>query len=79
MFLQAEGEVLSRRNGELEATVRKLRATSRESEADRERLQARLAQQDQLLDKGRERYERAAEVAGKQVTYAGCAHQPLIS
>ena len=57
--------------------MRKLRAASRESEADRERLQARLAQQDQLLDKETERYEKAAEMSAQQVTYAGCAHQPL--
>lgn len=41
-FVQKEGEALSRRNGELEATVRKLRAAARDVNAERERLAARI-------------------------------------
>ena len=40
--LQKEGEALSRRNGELEATVRKLRSAARDVDSERERLMARI-------------------------------------
>lgn len=64
---QTEGEALSRKNGELEAAVRKLRVAAKEHEAERERLQARLKQQDELLSRERERHERAGEAAARQV------------
>ncbi len=38
---RAEGEALSRKAGDLEATCRKLRSTNKELEADRDRLQVR--------------------------------------
>lgn len=40
--LQAEGKSLSRRNGELEATVRKLRSVQRDMEGERDRLLSRI-------------------------------------
>ena len=39
---QAEGKSLSRRNGELEATARKLRSVHRDMEGERDRLMARI-------------------------------------
>jgi hypothetical protein len=40
--VQAEGEALSRKNGELEATVRKLRSSLRDAELERDRLSTRV-------------------------------------
>ena len=39
---QAEGKSLSRRNGELEATVRKMRSVHRDMEGERDRLMSRI-------------------------------------
>lgn len=41
--LQSEGEKLAQKNGELEASLRRVRAANRESDAERDRLTARVA------------------------------------
>lgn len=66
-MLQQEGEVLARKNGELEATTRKLRVSLRELESDRERLQRRAAQQDELMSAEKDRLEKKASEYAKQV------------
>lgn len=42
-WLQGEGEQLARKNGELEAALRRVRAANRDSDAERDRLAARIA------------------------------------
>jgi hypothetical protein len=42
-WLQDEGEKLARKNGELEAALRRVRAANRDSDAERDRLAARIA------------------------------------
>ena len=62
-----EGETLSRRNGELEAQVRKMRSAERESEAERGKLAARIASlEDQLATTG-EAAHSATREAGLQL------------
>ena len=58
--LQKEGEVLARKNGELEASMRKVRASLKESDADKTRLLNRLRQQDEILDAERDRFEQTS-------------------
>ena len=41
-LLQGEGEKLARKNGELEAALRRVRAANRDSDAERDRLAARI-------------------------------------
>ena len=65
--LQQEGEALARKNGELEATARRLRGQLKEAESDRERLQRRSAQQDELMTSDRDRLERKLEDSAQQV------------
>lgn len=67
LMVQSEGEVLARRNGELESALRKLRVAAKESEGERERLQSRLKQQDELLCQERQRFETALTGANQQV------------
>lgn len=66
-LLQKEGEALARKNGELEANLRKLRAGSQEGEAERVRLLNRLKQQDGILDSERERSEKVAAQQSQKV------------
>ena len=40
---QGEGEKLARKNGELEAALRRVRAANRDSDAERDRMAARIA------------------------------------
>lgn len=61
-----EGEALSRRSGELEATVRRLRTAARDGDAERERLTARLAALEASLSGERERAATAAAAAAAQ-------------
>ena len=63
---QLEGEVLARKNGELDAVVRKLRAVQREGEAERERLAARLATQAAALAREQERFGQLQQHAAAQ-------------
>ena len=65
--LQAEGEKLSRKNGELEATVRKLRHASRDVEQDRERQQTRMAALESQLAQEQARSRYAGQEAAQQV------------
>lgn len=70
--MQAEGEALSRRSGELEATVRRLRAAARDGDAERERLTARLAALEASLSGERERAATAAAAAAAQARRPSC-------
>ena len=65
--LQQEGDVLARKNGELEASSRKLRAQLKEAVSDQERLNKRLAQQDELMAAENGRLEKRLTEALKQV------------
>ncbi len=65
--------MLARKNGELEATTRKLRGQLKEAVSDQERLNKRLAQQDELMAGERDRLEKKLMEALKQVlTFANC-------
>lgn len=66
-FLQQEGDVLARKNGELEATARKLRGQLKDAVSDQERLNKRLAQQDELMAAEKNRLEKKFAEASKQV------------
>lgn len=74
--MQQEGEVLARKNGELEATTRKLRVQLKEADSERERLNKRLSQQNDLLTTERDRLERKLADSAKQVPLSGL---PLLS
>ncbi|KAK9797071.1 hypothetical protein WJX73_002474 [Symbiochloris irregularis] len=65
--LQEEGEGLSRKNGELEAVVRKLRASTRDLEQERERLQARYAALESQLAQEQERGSFSHQSATQQL------------
>lgn len=64
---QAEGEALARKNGELEATVRKLRASVRQLETERDRTAGRLAALEASLASEQERAIQATQAAAVQV------------
>lgn len=64
---QAEGEALARKNGELEATVRKLRAAVRQLETERDRTAGRLAALEASLASEQERAVQATQAAAVQV------------
>jgi len=80
---QTEGEVLSRRNGELEATLRRARAGARDADAERERLAARLAALEASLARERERAAASAAAAAAQARHpcraAGVAAAPALA
>lgn len=79
-MLQQEGDVLARKNGELEALSRKLRAQLKEAVSDQERLNKRLAQQDELMAAENGRLEKKLTEALKQVLpFAVRMHAILIS
>ena len=65
--LQAEGEKLSRRNGELEATARRLRGSLRETETERDRLLGRSQGLEEQLLREQDRYAAATQAAAAQV------------
>lgn len=65
--LQAEGEGLARKNGELEATARKLRSALREAEQESERQQARMAAIEGQLAQQHERSSFAGQAASSQI------------
>ncbi|BDA46997.1 probable TATA element modulatory factor [Coccomyxa sp. Obi] len=65
--LQAEGEALARKNGELEATVRKLRASVRQLETERDRTAGRLAALEASLASEQERAIQATQAAAVQM------------
>ena len=71
MALQAEGEKLSRRNGELEATARRLRGSLRETEAERDRLLGRSQGLEEQLLQEQDRYAAATQATAAQVCQAG--------
>ncbi|KAK9807806.1 hypothetical protein WJX72_009986 [[Myrmecia] bisecta] len=64
--LQAEGEALARKNGELEAMLRKLRTSSREQDAERERLAGRVQSLEAQLLQQQELFAQAAQAAALQ-------------
>ncbi len=65
--LQEEGLSLAKRNGELEAAVRKLRAAGRDSEAEHQRVMSQVQQLESQLAKEQGRYAQASQAAGEQV------------
>ncbi|EIE21880.1 hypothetical protein COCSUDRAFT_47970 [Coccomyxa subellipsoidea C-169] len=65
--LQAEGETLARKNGELEATVRKLRTSTRQLETERDRTAGRLAALEASLASEQERAIQATQAAAVQM------------
>ena len=67
--MQAEGEGLSRKNGELEATVRKLRAAVRDAEQERERYQGRTNALESQLAQQQERSTYSVQSAAQQVIH----------
>lgn len=73
---QAEGEALARKNGELEAMVRKLRTNVRQLETERDRTAGRLAALEASLASEQERAIQATQAAAVQViaeASAGCS------
>ncbi len=63
--LRREGELLAKKNGDQESSLRKLRASSREAEVERDRLQGQVAAMEGQLQALRERVEAdAAQVRG---------------
>ena len=66
-ILQEEGISLKRRNGELEAAVRKLRAATRDSEAEHNRVLSQVQQLESQLAEEQERNAQASQAAGEQV------------
>ena len=76
MALQAEGEKLSRRNGELEATARRLRGSLRETEAERDRLLGRSQGLEEQLLQEQDRYAAATQATAAQVCQAGSIGAP---
>ena len=66
-ILQEEGINLKRRNGELEAAVRKLRAATRDSEAEHNRVLSQVQQLESQLAEEQERNAQASQAAGEQV------------
>ncbi len=67
MVLQAEGETMSRKNNELEGTLRKLRSQARKLESERDRLAGRLASLEASLAGEQERAMHATQAAAMQV------------
>ena len=66
-WMQAEGEVMSRKNGELEGALRKVRTQVRKLESDRDRLASRLASLESSLAGEQERALHATQAAALQV------------
>ena len=64
---QEEGLSLVKRNGELEAAVRRLRASARESEAEHQQVLSQVKQLEAQLAKEQSRYAQASHAAGEQV------------
>ncbi|GAB4819793.1 hypothetical protein N2152v2_006839 [Parachlorella kessleri] len=64
--LQREGEKLSRRNGELEATTRKLRAQLRDAESERDRLAGRVEGLEVQLEEAQQRGQQAEQALADQ-------------
>jgi predicted nucleic acid-binding Zn-ribbon protein len=65
--LQAEGQNLARKNGELEAAVRKLRSSVRLLETERDRAAARMTALEGSLSQEQERAVQAMQAAAAQV------------
>lgn len=64
---QAEGEVMSRKSGELEGALRKVRSQARKLESDKEHLAGRLASLEASLAGEQERSMHATQAAAMQV------------
>ena len=69
-LVQAEGETMSRKNNELEGTLRKLRSQGRKLESERDRLAGRLASLEASLAGEQERAMHATQAAAMQVHVA---------
>ena len=65
--MQEEGLSLAKRNGELEAVARRLKAAARASEAEHQRILSRVQQLEGELAREHERYSQASQAAGEQV------------
>ena len=66
-----EGDNLSRKNGELEAAVRKLRSGGHDLEDERDKLATRVKALESQLLEAQERAEKAANEASTQVRVDG--------
>ncbi len=75
---RAEGEALARKNGELEATLRKVRAAAKDAEAARDRAVARAAAAEQAAVEARERAELRAQDAAAHVSHCALSPCPLV-
>ena len=64
---RAEGVNLSKKNGDLEAGLRKLRSSSRDVESERDKLLARVKALEQQLLEGQEKSEKDIANASTQV------------
>jgi hypothetical protein len=73
--LQHEGEALARKNGELEATVRKLRISNREMEAECEKAHSRFSCLEKSVGIERERLEQLSATSMQQVHRQSTASQ----
>ncbi|DBA77123.1 hypothetical protein WJX77_012006 [Trebouxia sp. C0004] len=65
--LQEEGLSLAKRNDELKVSVRSLRAMTRDSEAEHQRMMRQVQQLESQLAKEQERYAQASRAAGEQM------------
>ena len=65
--LSEEGETLSKKNGEQESALRKLRQANKDLEAEKEKLAARLKSLETLLLEANDRSAREAQAASSQI------------
>lgn len=70
--MQEEGLGLAKRNTELEAAARKLRAGARDSEAEHQRLLSRVQNSKVQLAREQDRYAQASQAAGEQLLHSLC-------
>lgn len=71
-WVQAEGLSLAKRNGELEAVARRLKAAARGSGAEHQRMLSRVEQLESELAREHARYSQASQAAGEQVLGVQC-------
>ena len=65
--MQEEGDRLSRRSAEAEATLKRLRGSTREADAERDRTAARMAALEAQLSQQAERHSAAVQDSQAQV------------
>ena len=65
--MQEEGLTLAKRNGELEAVARRLKAAARASEAEHQRISSRVEQLESELAREHDSHSQASQAASEQV------------